>query len=80
MQNNQAAKTALTWNNKTNKITKKRTLNRERIPYQAGKINVTTRNKEVLVRKKTCITTNKIKTLPAGCFFVGDLANRDKHA
>ena len=29
-------------NNKTNKITKKITLNKERIPYQATKINATT--------------------------------------
>ena len=27
------------------------------------------------VKKQTCITTNKIKTLPVGCFFLNDLAN-----
>ena len=33
LQNHGATKTVLTWNNKTNKITKKRTFNRQRIPY-----------------------------------------------
>ena len=44
MHNNKVGKNALTCNNKANKITKKRTLNKETIPYQTCMIKVTIGN------------------------------------
>ena len=69
LQNHGAAKTTLTWSNKTNKITKKRAFNSKR---------TFNRQDQCYYQKETNMHNSKAKkkkTLPVGCFFIIMLHN-----